>query len=82
MTAAGRSGPGLPSLETVAAMVPAPLAAAPEQALKAEVSETASEPDRLFAPDFIISQVYPFGMAPTGRLTEVVHVPNASIHLV
>ena len=40
-----------------AAMAPAPLAAAPEQALKAEVSETASEPELLFAPDFIISQV-------------------------
>ena len=38
-------------------MAPAPLAAAPEQALKAEVSETASEPELLFAPDFIISQV-------------------------
>ena len=41
----------------IAAMAPAPLAAAPEQALKAEVSETASEPELLFAPDFIISQV-------------------------
>jgi len=41
----------------VAAMAPAPLAAAPEQALKAEVSEAASEPELLFAPDFIISQV-------------------------
>ena len=57
MAAEGRAGSGLPSLGTVAAMAPAPLAAAPEQALKAEVSETASEPDRLFAPDFIISQV-------------------------
>lgn len=38
-------------------MAPAPLAAAPEQALKAEVSEAASEPELLFAPDFIISQV-------------------------
>ncbi len=41
----------------IAAMAPAPLAAAPEQALKAEVSEAASEPELLFAPDFIISQV-------------------------
>ena len=41
----------------MAAMAPAPLAAAPEQALKAEVSEAASEPELLFAPDFIISQV-------------------------
>lgn len=57
MAAGGRSGAGSLSLETMAAMAPAPLAAAPEQALKAEVSETASEPDRLFAPDFIISQV-------------------------
>ena len=40
-----------------AAMAPAPLAAAPEQALKAEVSENPSEPELLFAPDFIISQV-------------------------
>ncbi len=41
----------------IAAMAPAPLASAPEQALKAEVSEAASEPELLFAPDFIISQV-------------------------
>ena len=41
----------------ISAMAPAPLAAAPEQALKAEVSEAASEPELLFAPDFIISQV-------------------------
>lgn len=52
----------------IAAMAPAPLAAAPEQALKAEVSETASEPELLFAPDFIISQVshlyHPFHHSP------------------
>lgn len=41
----------------LAAQAAAPLAAAPEQALKAEVSEAASEPELLFAPDFIISQV-------------------------
>ena len=41
-----------------AAMAPALLAAAPEQALKAEASETPSEPELLFAPDFIISQVH------------------------
>ena len=59
MAAASSAGPGLgsPPLSTLAAMAPAPLAAAPEQALRAEASETASEPDRLFAPDFIISQV-------------------------
>ncbi|DBA79724.1 TPA: hypothetical protein ACH3X1_008393 [Trebouxia sp. C0004] len=44
----------------IAAMAPAPLAAAPEQALKAELSEAASEPELLFAPDFIISQVEQF----------------------
>ena len=63
MAAGGKAGSGSPSLGTVAARAPAPLAAAPEQALKAEVSETASEPDLLFAPDFIISQVPPSGMA-------------------
>lgn len=57
MAAGGKAGSGSPSLGAVAARAPAPLAAAPEQALKAEVSETASEPDLLFAPDFIISQV-------------------------
>lgn len=71
MAAGGRSGPGSQSLETVAAMAPAPLAAAPEQALKAEVSETASEPERLFAPDFIISQVCAIGMAPSGSAQNV-----------
>ena len=58
LAAASRSSNGSPSVGTVAAMAPAPLAAAPEQALKAEVSETASEPELLFAPDFIISQVW------------------------
>ena len=43
--------------KAVAALAPALLAAAPEQALKAEASEAASEPELLFAPDFIISQV-------------------------
>lgn len=59
MAAADRAGSDVGSspLGTLAAMAPAPLAAAPEQALRAEASETASEPDRLFAPDFIISQV-------------------------
>ena len=65
MAAEGKAGSGLPSLSTVAALAPAPLVAAPEQALKAEVSETASEPDLLFAPDFIISQVCPSGLAST-----------------
>lgn len=59
MTASSSAGSsvGSPPLVALAASAPAPLAAAPEQALKAEASETASEPDRLFAPDFIISQV-------------------------
>ena len=65
MAAGSKAGSGSPSLGAVAARAPAPLAAAPEQALKAEVSETASEPDLLFAPDFIISQVPPSGMVPT-----------------
>lgn len=65
MAAGGEAGSGSPSRGTVATMAPAPLAAAPEQALKAEVSETASEPDLLFAPDFIISQVCPSGVAST-----------------
>lgn len=62
MTASSSAGSGLesPPLVALAASAPAPLAAAPEQALKAEASETASEPDRLFAPDFIISQVEQF----------------------
>lgn len=63
MAAGGKAGSGSPSLGAVAAMAPAPLAAAPEQALRAEVSETASEPDLLFAPDFIISQVRPSEVA-------------------
>ena len=65
IAAGGKAGSGLPSLGAVAAIAPAPLAAAPEQALRAEVSETASEPDLLFAPDFIISQVRPSGVALT-----------------
>ena len=64
MAAGGKAGSGSPSQGAVAAMAPTPLAAAPEQALRAEVSETASEPDRLFAPDFIISQVRPSEVAP------------------
>lgn len=55
------SGAGSPnerlSEQALAAQAPAPLAAAPQQALKAEASEAASEPELLFAPDFIISQV-------------------------
>lgn len=59
--AAGISGEDNTSKDrAAAAMGPAPLAAAPEQALKAEASETPSEPELLFAPDFIISQVEQF----------------------
>lgn len=54
---AGSSDGGL-SEQALAAQAPAPLAAAPQQALKAEASEAASEPELLFAPDFIISQVH------------------------
>lgn len=58
MASTGKNSTGSPQLGSVAAKAPAPLAAAPEQALRAEVSETASEPELLFAPDFIISQVF------------------------
>lgn len=58
MEAASRgTSTGKASDSALAAQAPAPLAAAPEQALKAEASEAASEPELLFAPDFIISQV-------------------------
>lgn len=60
MASTGKNSTGSPQLGSVAAKAPAPLAAAPEQALRAEVSETASEPELLFAPDFIISQVEQF----------------------
>ena len=58
MEAGGKGSPsGAATDSSLAAKAAAPLAAAPEQALKAEASEAASEPELLFAPDFIISQV-------------------------
>ena len=58
MEAASKGSPNSNAPDSaLAAQAAAPLAAAPEQALKAEVSEAASEPELLFAPDFIISQV-------------------------
>lgn len=57
MADASQAANGRPPESVFAAQAAAPLAAAPEQALKAEISEAASEPELLFAPDFIISQV-------------------------
>ena len=57
MADASKAAHGQPPESVFAAQAAAPLAAAPEQALKAEISEAASEPELLFAPDFIISQV-------------------------
>ena len=80
MATASKNSSGSPQVSTVAAMAPAPLAAAPEQALRAEVSETASEPELLFAPDFIISQVNT-SMAYSHRRKELFVAPVIATHL-